>query len=228
MALDPGWAGIIGAAVGGLGTLGGTWITGRQTRKAASQANTKLISATALLMQDDFYHFQVTLARALNRWDWWTDAEVLQPQASVDDRKTVWAALPYSDLQILRRRLSCADGKARPGVCDSLEYLSPTSSSRFKAQAPNTIINVVADAQGWMDYLIQRRNEEVIHSPPGPPRGADFETMKWAFALLDIGRVSLQELARRPATDFSNFHILQLDNITSVLSLLGRDGEATS
>ena len=46
-----------------------------------------------LLMQDDFLHYQVTLARSLDVCRWWTPAQQLPGQATFDDRKTVWAQL---------------------------------------------------------------------------------------------------------------------------------------
>jgi hypothetical protein len=90
--LDQGWAALLGAVVGGLFTLGGTLITGRVAAHSAAVKDRALTSATALLMQDDFLHFQATLARSLDRGCWWDAAELLGKQTSVDDRKTVWAA----------------------------------------------------------------------------------------------------------------------------------------
>lgn len=87
-------AGLFGAAIGGLLTLWGTIISNRaQRRDAAADAHSQAV-ATSLLIQDDFLHYQATLARALDRCTWWKPAELLSRQATIDDRKAVWAALP--------------------------------------------------------------------------------------------------------------------------------------
>jgi len=185
--IDPGIAALSGAFLGGAASLGATLITGRQNSRAAREAQKALVAATALLMQDDFYHFQVTLVRALNECRWWTGAEVLPQQTTVPDRKTVWAALPEAPLR---------------GAGDCFTYIHERSGA-FQSQAPSTVTNAVVDAQGWMDYMIQRRALVDIH----PPTPDDIETMKWTFALLDIARRELQERARRDATDFSKSHV---------------------
>jgi hypothetical protein len=91
--LDQGWAALLGAVVGGLFTLGGTLITGRISARAAKREHDDVVAATALLMQDDFLHYQATLARALDVGVWWDASRLLPPQSNVDDRKMVWAAL---------------------------------------------------------------------------------------------------------------------------------------
>ena len=189
-------AGLVGAVIGGLASFGGTWYNAQSVSKAAEQSQAALVSATALLMQDDFYHFQVTLARALDRWGWWEQSEVLPQQSSVADRKTVWAALPDSPIEIESR---------------TLEYVK--NSGAF--QAPDTVTNAVADAQGWIDYLTQLRK-----ATDGDPLPSDFDTIKWCFALLDVGRQSLQRLAKREATDFSKSHVFESLRFHSVAELL--------
>ncbi|MGH7687610.1 MAG: hypothetical protein ACREN2_12460 [Candidatus Dormibacteria bacterium] len=179
------WAGIIGAAVGGLATLAATWLTGHQGRKAAAKAGNDLTAATALMMQDDFYHRQAALARALDRRDWWDAHEMLKQQTSVDDRKVVWAALKDKPIT------------AAVAPCDCLTYLDAHADGSQPAHP--SVTNAVADAQGWMDYLIQRREL----AADGHATGPDIDLMRRTFALLDVGRRALQELARRPATDFS-------------------------
>ena len=41
------------------------------------------------------------MARSLNRYTWWKPAELLQQQATIQDRKTVWAALPNDETRIV-------------------------------------------------------------------------------------------------------------------------------
>jgi hypothetical protein len=196
---DPGWAALLGAIVGGAASLGGTAYTSWRTTATARTENDKLVAATAMLMQDDFYHFQVTLARALDRCEWWTQAELLPQQATVADRKIVWAALSYDQLPA--------------AWLDDLKQLSNGDPGM-----PQTITTAVADAQGWMDYITQRR--KVMNTQPPSP--TDFGTMKWTFVLLDIGRRSLQVLAKRQATDFAESHVFgSLDHCRSVADLLG-------
>lgn len=205
--LDPGLTALLGAVVGSLGTLGASWITGWNSRQLSKKDRRELVEATALLMQDDFYHFQVTLARALDRPGWWIKEELLEQQASVSDRKTIWAALPDKSIEEV----------LKPSA--SLTYLT-NEPTRFRPKGPITITNAVADAQGWMDYLTQRRKA----AGSDLPTSSDFETMKWSFALLDVGRTLLASLANRPATDFSQSHVVS----KTVAVLLGSEGSKKS
>ncbi len=91
--IDPGLAALLGAIVGGLASLAGTWLTGRQSSNAAKKQDQALAAASALLLQDDFWHYQATLARALDAHRWWDPAEQSKPQATINDRKTVLAKL---------------------------------------------------------------------------------------------------------------------------------------
>lgn len=177
----------MGAFVGGGATLLGSLLTGRQSSQSAKEAHDDLVAATALLMQDDLYHFQVSIARGIDRCGWWADAEVLAQQSTVEDRKTVWAALPDKPLDA-----------ETAGEC--LPYITDMPGD-LRSRAPISLTNVVADAQGWMDYLRQRRDAKTKRHEA--PTASDLAIMKRTFALLDVARRSLQEIARRPATDFS-------------------------
>jgi hypothetical protein len=99
--LDQGWAALLGAFVGGLATLGGTMLTGWSSTRAARRDHDDLVSATALLIQDDFLHYQATLARALDVGVWWDTSRLLPPQSNVDDRKMVWAALHTDETNLV-------------------------------------------------------------------------------------------------------------------------------
>jgi hypothetical protein len=89
-------SGLGGAIIGGLFTLAGQLVGDRHTRSAASAAAAQMLKATALLMQDDFLHYQATLANAIERRGWWKPEELLIRQTSIDDRKIVWAAISDS------------------------------------------------------------------------------------------------------------------------------------
>jgi len=91
--LDQGWAALLGALVGGGASFAATWFTLRKQDAAAKQRQADLDAATALLIQDDFLHYQATLAYALDTGNWWDQARLLKQQATVKDRKRVWAAL---------------------------------------------------------------------------------------------------------------------------------------
>lgn len=84
---------VIGAGAGGYFTLRVQRTTDRFQRETAADEKRRLAAATALLIQDDFLHYQATLARALDRWTWWRPEELLAPQATIEDRKIVWASL---------------------------------------------------------------------------------------------------------------------------------------
>lgn len=92
--MDQGWAALLGAFIGGGFALAGTLITLGKQANDAKKKEAALTSATALLILDDYLHYQATLARALDRKCWWDVAEMLPRQASIKDRKIVWAALP--------------------------------------------------------------------------------------------------------------------------------------
>jgi hypothetical protein len=88
---------LMGAAVGGFATykaaVRGAELSGEAQRQQADAEAQRRAEASALLMQDDFLHYQVTLARSLDVCRWWTPAQQLPGQATFDDRKTVWAQL---------------------------------------------------------------------------------------------------------------------------------------
>jgi hypothetical protein len=145
------------------------------------------VAATALLLQDDFWHFQAMMARALDRSCWWDSAELPEQQATINDRKTVMAELPTRET------------------------------------------NTVADAHGWMYYLIQRRNAiaRETHNPQkGPPlvEQTDVKTMELAFCLLDAGRKAVADLAKRPKTDFGKESrvLVQLKHPQRIIDLLNK------
>jgi hypothetical protein len=173
------WAGLVGALIGGCFTLLGQMLSHRFERRKLAREKRDQVAATALLIQDDFVHYQATLARSLDRSTWWKPAELSQQQASIEDRRTVWAALP--------------DAETR----------------------------TVADAQGWMDYLIRLREDQSLGTPALAP--ADTETMRMTFGFLEAGRKALADLARRPATPFEKTRVLEeLTNCRTVEDLLGR------
>jgi hypothetical protein len=99
--LDQGWAALIGALVGGLAALGATLLTGWAANRQAAEQQRGLNRAAAILLQDDFWHFQATLARALDTSCWWSMGQFLPPQATIDDRKTVWAACTAVDTNMV-------------------------------------------------------------------------------------------------------------------------------
>lgn len=87
------WAGAAGAIIGGSFTLAAQVLNDHSQQRTAKKASDDLVSATAILLQDDFWHYQSMLARALDRCTWWRPGELLPAQASIEDRKTVFAAL---------------------------------------------------------------------------------------------------------------------------------------
>ena len=87
------WAGFGGAVIGGACTLSAQIVNDRFQRDAAKKTAANQAAASAILMQDDFWSYQATLARALDRCAWWKPEELLPRQASIDDRKTVLVAL---------------------------------------------------------------------------------------------------------------------------------------
>lgn len=157
--------------------MAGTWATAYFAGKATKAEEKARVAATALLLQDDFWHYQATLARALDRSQWWSFAEILEQQATIDDRKTVWAAL-----------------------------------STVKT-------NDVAAAQGWMDYLSQRR-KQLPHGTT-PLTSEDAGTMQLTFCLLEKGRSALAKLAERDASSFRESRVLrQLTHPEQIVELL--------
>jgi hypothetical protein len=90
-------ASAIGAVVGGGFALIGQLVSNRFQSSSAKADAKSHAAATALLMQDDFLHYQVTLARSLDRCSWWKTAELLPTQATIEDRKTVWAAIKANE-----------------------------------------------------------------------------------------------------------------------------------
>lgn len=93
MQLDQGLAALLGALVGGAASLAGTWLTGWQAQRQASDADTDKTRAAAILLQDDFYHYQATLARALDNCQWWDASRLLPDEATIKDVKRVYAGL---------------------------------------------------------------------------------------------------------------------------------------
>lgn len=208
--LDPGWAAIIGATLGGVGTLLGSAVASVISDRSSKERDERLVQATALLMQDDFYHFQVTLARALVGQRWWTSAEVLKQQTTIDDRKTAWASLSNKAVEL----------PALAGDCGAYVSALPPA---LRLQAPNTVVGMVADAQGWMDYLIQHRKALELGEGRHPsPEEGDYETMRWTFVLLDIGRRALQKRANHRETSFTESHVLSSLGCADVSDLLKR------
>jgi hypothetical protein len=196
--LDPGVATLLGALVGGAASLFGTVLVQHSASRSSRRAHEELIAATAILIQDDFYHFQSTIARAIDRWGWWDDLWVLPLQASIDDRKAVWAAL--SDR---------APVDASLAVSACFTYVKQHAEDLYLDQSERSIsaTNIVADAQGWMDYLRQRR--KAAHADRAAPTDADFEMMRLTFALLEVGRGLLSQKAKRPITTFANSSVLK-------------------
>jgi hypothetical protein len=135
------------------------------------------VRATALLLQDDYWHYQATLARALDRSTWWDSSEALEQQATIDDRKTVWAAPPAAKT------------------------------------------NDVAAAQGWLDYLNQRRKCQGSGTPS--LSAEDVDVMALTFCLLEDGRGALAQLAGRDASHFRESRVLQqLANPQRIVDLI--------
>lgn len=174
------WAALGGALIGGLFTFAAQALGNWHQSHSAAVAQRNAVAATALLMQDDFLHYQATLARSIDACTWWDKSWLSAAQATVDDRRSVWAALP--DKQT----------------------------------------NTVADAQGWMDYLISsRQTYPKRENPPLTPE--QLETVQMTFRYLERGRKALATLARRPATSFDKAHVLEdLVNCHSVADLLER------
>src|ERR1700693_6263886 len=76
------WSAAAGAVVGGSFTLFAQITNDRNQAKAAKKAAEDQAAATAILLQDDFWHYQSMLARALDRCTWWKPSEVLPAQAT--------------------------------------------------------------------------------------------------------------------------------------------------
>jgi hypothetical protein len=121
------WSAAAGAVVGGSFTLFAQITNDRNQAKTARQAAEDQAAATAILLQDDFWHYQAMLARALDRCTWWKPSELPPAQATIDDRKTIFAALPDEQT------------------------------------------NLVAAAQGWIDYLIGTPPDNDRRSPRAQP-----------------------------------------------------------
>jgi hypothetical protein len=174
------WIGFVGVLVGGCFTLLGQLIANAFQGKAKKKEERRMAEATALLIQDDFLHYQSTLARSLDACRWWEGSWLLVRQAWVEDRRTVWIALNAEQTR------------------------------------------VVADAQGWMDYLIGRRREFSAPSAPAL-ESIDVETMQQTFRYLDDGRRALAGLANCPATEFEGSPVMkQLERCKTVDELLAR------
>jgi hypothetical protein len=173
------WSAAAGAVVGGSFTLFGQITNDRNQAKTARQAAEDQAAATAILLQDDFWHYQAMLARALDRCTWWKPSELLPAQATIDDRKTIFAALPDEQT------------------------------------------NLVAAAQGWIDYLIGTRQTMTDDLPALSQEFAT--TMQMTVSQLEQGRAALAKLARRPASAFSDSRVLdELDHCKTVEQLLSR------
>jgi len=84
---------LLGAVVGAGATLGAQGLATVLGLRQSREQGRRQRDATALVNQDDFEHFQAMLLRALDRGRWWYSWEQSDPQATVDDRKTLWAAL---------------------------------------------------------------------------------------------------------------------------------------
>ncbi len=173
------WSAAAGAVVGGSFALLAQITNDRNQAKTAKKAAEDQAAASAILLQDDFWHYQSMLARALDRCTWWKPSELASAQATIDDRKTILAAL--DDEQT----------------------------------------NTVANAQGWVDYLISTRQTIAGELPPLSHNFAT--TMQMTFSQLELGRGALAELARRRATPFSDSRVLdELVNCRTVDQLLTR------
>jgi len=99
--LDQGWAALLGAVAGGLFAFLATYVTLVKNGRAQRKRDRALDSATALVIQDDFLHYQATLAHALDDGCWWDPVQLLEPQATVKDRKRVWAVLPNHQTEVV-------------------------------------------------------------------------------------------------------------------------------
>ena len=169
----------MGAVVGGSFALLAQIANDRNQAKIAKEAAKDNAAAAAILLQDDFWHYQAMLARALDRCTWWKQAELASAQATTDDRKTILAALDVEQT------------------------------------------NTVANAQGWVDYLISTRKTIDGDLPPLSDNFA--ATMQRTFSQLEQGRGALAELAQREAPPFSDSRVLdELVNCKTVEQLLTR------
>jgi hypothetical protein len=97
MQLDQGVAALLGAGVGGAASLLATWWTGRQANRQAERTDRQMTGAAAILLQDDFYHYQATLAHVLDDGCWWDPARLLSDEASTKDVKRCLATLKDDD-----------------------------------------------------------------------------------------------------------------------------------
>jgi hypothetical protein len=99
--LDQGWAALLGAVAGGFFAFLATYVTLVKNDRAQRRRETALDSATALVIEDDFLHYQATLAHALDDGCWWDPVQLLAAQATVKDRKRVWAVLPNDETELV-------------------------------------------------------------------------------------------------------------------------------
>jgi hypothetical protein len=119
---------LLGAFVGAVATLGTQGLASAVGWRRTRDLDRRQLDATALVNQDDFEHFQAMLLRALDRERWWYSWEQSDPQATIDDRKNLWAALPEERAECVanaqgwvdylkgQRLAVCADGSSPAGA----------------------------------------------------------------------------------------------------------------
>ena len=155
------WIGFAGALVGGLCTLAGQFVSDRYSRKSAKKDADDLVAATALLMQDDFEHYQATLARALDRCTWWDASWLLVTQATVDDRKTVWARLKDDDTRTVANAQGWMDVliSQRQAMADG-----PPPLARNDVETMKMTFDYLEDGRAALAVLARRPATPFTHS----------------------------------------------------------------
>lgn len=73
------WVGLVGVVAGGGVTYLAQRTGDKAQRRSKERDERKLVSATALLIQDDFLHYQSTLARSLDECRWWKKSASPEP-----------------------------------------------------------------------------------------------------------------------------------------------------
>ena len=179
---------LLGAAVGAVATLGTQGIASFIGLSQSRDQDRRQIEATALVNQDDFEHFQAMLLRALDRGRWWYSWEQSDPQATVDDRKTLWTAL--SD-----KPAECAANAQ--GWLDYLKGQRLAVCSNGTRGAP--------EGQAVAPPVTTAHRTRVEHVPE--LTDAQAEIIRNTFILLEKARYAISLLTKRKFEPFAGLRV---------------------